>query len=155
MQAHALRCVLVWTMKEQPKNESGTSAERTSTEQEETYQEGRSGATGRSSGIRRRGRGRDRGGDVCRLFPSDSLFRYDEGVRNDLVSQDDVQPLPPQQITPQLKDLALQFELAAAWCSYPVGKKGEGHITAWACRDRVDAPGARGVVRPDLWAGGG
>ena len=21
-----------------------------------------------------------RGGDVCRLFPSDSLFRYDEGV---------------------------------------------------------------------------
>ena len=63
-------------------------------------------------------------------------------MRKDLVSQDDVQPLPPQQITPQLKDLALQFELAAAWCSYPSGKKGEGHITAWACRDVLDAPGA-------------
>ena len=41
-----------------------------------------------------------------------------------------------------MKDLALQFELAAAWCSYPSGKKGEGHITAWACRDVLDAPGA-------------
>ena len=143
LQAHALRCVLVWTMKEQLVKTKAVRAPN-APQQNKKRPVKKVEAEQPGARVELGGEGADaiRGGDVCRLFPSDSLFRYDEGVRKDLVSQDDVQPLPPQQITPSLKDLALQFELAAAWCSYPSGKKGEGHVTAWACRDVLDAPGA-------------
>ena len=71
------------------------------------------------------------------------LFRYDEGVRKDLVSQDDVQPLPPQADHAFTEGSGVY---SSNWRRRGVlirlGKKGEGHVTAWACRDVLDAPGA-------------
>ena len=139
LQTHALRCVLVWTMKEQLVKTKGVRAPGSA-------QKKKGGSIVQTPGARvelgGEGARNVRAADVCRLFPADSLFRYDEGVRKDLVAGGTEQAVPPQQVSSHLRDLGVRFELAATWCVFPSGRKGEGHITAWACRDVLDAPGA-------------